>query len=88
MLKICPVCKREFKTNFVLQKYCGEGCRIDYNSKARYGASFKEARLKEYLAIIEKSDKKMGEWMREHPITILPGGEISIFGVPPKGGTK
>lgn len=85
MLKTCAVCKKEFKTNYVLQKYCGEDCRIDYNSKARYGSSFREQRLKEYLDIIEKSDKRMGEWMKTHPITILPGGEISIFGVPKMG---
>jgi hypothetical protein len=82
MKKNCPICQREFETKWKFQKYCSEDCRVTYNSKARYGESFKEERLKEYLAIIEKSDKRMGEWMKDHPVTILPGGEISIFGVP------
>lgn len=82
MINKCRVCNKNFETKWKFQKYCSEDCRINYNSKARYGESFKEEKLKEYLSIIEQSDKRMGKWMKEHPLTILPGGEISIFGVP------
>lgn len=82
MLKKCPICQKEFETKWKFKKYCGEDCRIVFNSKVRYGESFREEKLKEYLSIIEKSDKIMAKWMKDHPITILPGGEVSIYGKP------
>jgi hypothetical protein len=85
MDKICLECGNTFPTPYIKQVVCGENCRVNRKlaqKKRLKTEEYREEKLKLYLDNIKKYDKHLGEWQEANPITVLPGGDISIFGKP------